>query len=245
VELIPPASRVPSGRPGDDEIAAQAKPDIDQVVGDDAIAALTAQRRQTIVLVESLDEARVRGLTYAPGKWTLKEVLGHIADDERIYSYRALCIARGDAAPLPSFDEVRYVAAAGFETRSLASLLGEYRAVRQATIALLGGLPAEAWRRRGIVCDRLSKMPGVKLHYPDGAFYAFFDVSAHFKPKGVKDSAEFCAAALSQGHISLVAGSAFNCEGYVRMSYAASRDQLLGTFDRNVSATRSHLTGDR
>jgi DinB superfamily len=164
VELTPPASRAPSGRPDDDEFAAYAKPDIDLVVGDDAIAALTAQRRQTVLLVESLDEERVRGLTYSPGKWTLKEVLGHVADDERIYAYRALCIARGDAAPLPSFDEIRYVAAAGFETRSLVSLLGEYRAVRQATLALLGGLPAEAWRRRGVVSDYTTSVRGLAFH---------------------------------------------------------------------------------
>src|SRR5260370_42069815 len=112
MELPPPASRAPSGRPGDDEFAAYAKPDIDLVVGDDAIAALTAQRRQTVLLVESLDEQRVRGLTYSPGKWTLQEVLGHIADDERIYAYPALSIARGTAAPLPSYHAIRTSAAA-------------------------------------------------------------------------------------------------------------------------------------
>ena len=153
-----------SGRPGDDEIAAYAKPDVDLVAGDDAVAALMAQRRQTTLLVESLDEEQVRGLTYAPGKWTLKEVLGHIADDERIFAYRALCIARGDAAPLPSLDENRLVAAAGFEARSLASLLAEYRSVRQATITLFSGLPAEAWRRRGIVCDYTTSVRGLAFH---------------------------------------------------------------------------------
>ena len=153
-----------SGRPHDDEIAAYAKPDVDLVAGDDAVAALMAQRRQTTLLVESLDEEQVRGLTYAPGRWTLKEVLGHIADDERIYVYRALCIARGDAAPLPSFDENRYVAMAGFEARSLASLLSEYRSVRQATITLFSGLPAEAWRRRGIVCDYTTSVRGLAFH---------------------------------------------------------------------------------
>ena len=158
------SSSAVSGRPSDDEVAAYAKPDIDLVAGDDAIAALVAQRRQTVLLVESLDDERVRGLTYAPGKWTLKEVLGHITDDERIYCYRALCIARGDAAPLPSFDENRYVAAAGFEARPLASLLADYRAVRQATLTLLGGLPAEAWRRRGIVCDYTASVRGLAFH---------------------------------------------------------------------------------
>jgi hypothetical protein len=88
----------------------------------------------------------------------------HIADDERIYTYRALCIARGDTAPLPSFDETKYVAAASFEARPLASLLADYRAVRQATITLFEGLPAEAWRRRGVVCDYHTSVRGLAFH---------------------------------------------------------------------------------
>jgi hypothetical protein len=164
MEFTWPRFPIVSGRPADDEIAAYAKPDIDLVAGDDAVSALVAQRRQTVLLVESLDEERVRGLTYAPGKWMLKEVLGHIADDERIYTYRALSLARGETAPLPSFDENRYVAAAGFEARTLASLLADYRAVRQATITLFAGLPAEAWRRRGIVCDYTTSVRGLAFH---------------------------------------------------------------------------------
>jgi DinB family protein len=148
----------------DDEIAAYAKPDIDRVEGEDAIGALVAQRRQTVLLVESLDDDAVKGLTYAPGKWTLKEVLGHLADDERIFAYRALCIARGDARTLPSFDEEIYVDAAGFEARPLASLLAEYRAVRHATIALLSGLPAPAWLRRGVVDDYTASVRGLAFH---------------------------------------------------------------------------------
>ena len=159
----PPSRRV-SGRPSDDEIAAYARPDIAQVAGDDAVGALVAQRRETVLLVESLQEGAVRGLRYAPGKWTLKEVLGHLADDERIFAYRALCIARGDARPLPSFDERTYVAAAGFEARPLASLLADYRAVRQATLALLGGLSPEAWLRRGLVTDYTASVRGLAFH---------------------------------------------------------------------------------
>ena len=82
--------------------------------------------------------------------------------------------------------------------------------------------------RRNLVCDHLRRIPGVKLHYPDGAFYAFFDVSHHIQAKGLKDSAGFCTAALAEAHIALVPGSAFNCEGYVRMSYAASPEQIRG-----------------
>jgi DinB family protein len=164
VDLTKPPSRIVSGRPSDDEIAAYAKADVDRVEGDDAIGALVAQRRETVLLVESLDDDRVKGLTYAAGKWTFKEVLGHLADDERIFAYRALCIARGDARPLPSFDEKTYVDIAGFEARPLASLLAEYRAVRQATIALLSGLPAAAWLRRGVVNDYTASVRGLAFH---------------------------------------------------------------------------------
>jgi aspartate aminotransferase len=90
--------------------------------------------------------------------------------------------------------------------------------------------------RRDLVCARLGKMPGVRSFVPEGAFYAFFDVSAHFgKTLGgrkVTDSVSFCNAALEVAHVSVVPGAAFGAEGYVRLSYAASRDQLQGGLDR-------------
>jgi aspartate aminotransferase len=90
--------------------------------------------------------------------------------------------------------------------------------------------------RRELVCGRLAKIPGVRLSVPDGAFYAFFDVSAHFgRPVGgrtMADSAAFCAGALEAAHVNLVPGSAFGAEGYVRLSFAASREQLEGGLDR-------------
>src|SRR5262249_17449242 len=98
--------------------------------------------------------------------------------------------------------------------------------------------------RRDLVCGRLSAMPGVRCPLPGGAFYAFFDISSHFgRPLGgpprsgergytVGDSAGFCRAALEAAHVNLVPGSAFGAEGYVRLSYAASREQLQGGLDR-------------
>jgi len=107
------ALRIVSGRPLEGEFASYAKADIDRVAGDDAVEALASQERSTVALFGSLDETKVRGLTYGPGKWTLKEVLGHLADDEQIFTYRALCIARKDSSPLPGFDEKAYVEFAG------------------------------------------------------------------------------------------------------------------------------------
>jgi aspartate aminotransferase len=90
--------------------------------------------------------------------------------------------------------------------------------------------------RRDLVCKRLSALPGVRFRVPGGAFYAFFDVSAHFgralAGKKVTDSASFCQVALEQAHVNLVPGSAFGAEGYVRLSFAASREQLNGGLDQ-------------
>jgi aspartate aminotransferase len=90
--------------------------------------------------------------------------------------------------------------------------------------------------RRDLVCERLTAMPGVKCSTPGGAFYAFFNISAHFGRtlggKKITDSAGFCQAALESAHVNLVAGSAFGAEGYVRLSFAASREQLIAGLDR-------------
>jgi len=153
-----------TGRPLAGEYAEYARPDIDRVPGDDAVEALRVVAGETLDLLAPIDEGAAAGLTYAPGKWTLKEVVGHLADDERIFTYRALCIARGDSRELPGFDEKLYVAGAGFEQRSVAGLLAEYRAVRQATLELFAGLPAEAWVRRGMVNGYPASVRGLAFH---------------------------------------------------------------------------------
>jgi uncharacterized damage-inducible protein DinB len=152
------------GRPRDDEFASYAKADIDYVAGDDAVGVLAAQGEQVVALLESLDEEAIRAHRYAPGKWTVKEVIGHLIDDERIFAYRALCVARGDARPLPGFEENDYVAATDFESRSLASLIAEYRAVRAATLTLFEPLTAEEWQRRGNVNGYEASVRGLAFH---------------------------------------------------------------------------------
>ena len=87
---------------------------------------------------------------YAPGKWSVEEVVGHMCDVERIFSYRALRVGRGDATPLAGFDENAYVPAAASDRRSMAELLDEFEAVRAATLALFRGMPDDAWERRGV-----------------------------------------------------------------------------------------------
>jgi aspartate aminotransferase len=114
---------------------------------------------------------------------------------------------------------------------------------QQAALAALEGdqdcverMRREFEARRDLVCQRLQKMPGVRCPIPEGAFYAFFDVSSYFGRnlggRPVTDSASFCQAALEVAHVSIVPGSAFGAEGYVRLSYAAGREQLEGGLDR-------------
>jgi len=90
--------------------------------------------------------------------------------------------------------------------------------------------------RRDLICKGLAALPGVRCPVPSGAFYAFFDVSAHFGRtlggRQVSDSVSFCQALLDSAHVNLVPGSAFGAEGYVRLSYATSREQIQGGLDR-------------
>jgi hypothetical protein len=86
---------------------------------------------------------------YAEGKWSIKELVGHIIDTERILSYRALCIARGEQQPLPGFDENNYAVAGHFDVRSLVNMAHEFGTVREATISLYRNLSTEDLNRQG------------------------------------------------------------------------------------------------
>jgi uncharacterized damage-inducible protein DinB len=135
-------------RPAPDESAPFYHDYISEVPDERIGRHLVEQLRELERLVGGLDDSGARS-RYAPGKWSVKEVLGHLADSERIFAYRILRIGRADATPLPGFDENEYVPAGDFDGRPLAAILGELRAVRLATIALVEGLPAVAWTRRG------------------------------------------------------------------------------------------------
>lgn len=110
---------------------------------------LEAQRRSTAELLAGVDEERAL-YRYADGKWSIKEIVGHLADAERVFAYRALRAARGDRTPLPGFDHDAYIANAGFDRRPLTALAAELEAVRFATLELFGGLSPEEVARRGI-----------------------------------------------------------------------------------------------
>jgi DinB family protein len=122
---------------------------ISLVKGADVLTALDTQRRQTMLLLSGRDESE-GDFRYAPGKWTAKEVLGHICDSERVFSYRALRIARGDRTPMEGFEQDDYVKNGPFARASLEDLVEDYIAVRRATLTLLRNLDEAAWMRRGV-----------------------------------------------------------------------------------------------
>lgn len=125
---------------------------IDKVPDGDLLRTLEDQGRETQAVLAGLSEAKAL-YRYAPGKWSVKEVVGHVTDTERVFSYRALRFARGDATALPGFDENAWVPAGSFDARSLADLAAELDAVRRATLALFRGLDAAALARRGTASD--------------------------------------------------------------------------------------------
>lgn len=156
--------RPSSGRPKHGEYAAYAKVDIDIVIGDDIAVALKRQEVETTHIFSTVNEQFASTFRYAPGKWTVKQVLGHLIDDERIFVYRILCIARNDSSPLPGFDQDEYVASGSFESQSLTNLLFQYRATRQATLALLSSFTPEEWLRYGVVNGYVATPRGLSFH---------------------------------------------------------------------------------
>lgn len=135
-------------RPARDEYAPYFGGYIGEVPPGDVLEILEQQMAETQDLLRGLPTSRAMH-RYAPGKWSIKEVVGHLSDTERIFAYRALCFSRSERAPLPGFEEDDYVAAAGFDARSLAELARELETVRAATLTLFRGLSDEALLRRG------------------------------------------------------------------------------------------------
>lgn len=137
-------------RPDPDEYAPYFGRYIAEAGSADPLSTLREQLTSTAAVFAAVDESRA-GYRYEPGKWSIREMLGHLTDSERIFSYRALRLARADATPLPSFDENDFMKFAEFDSRPLTSLLEEWRAVRRATVALFENLGDDALRRRGTV----------------------------------------------------------------------------------------------
>lgn len=141
-----------SQRPQSDEYPLFYKGYID-TVGDDVLLELEQQRESLPKFLSTISEEK-SSYAYAEGKWTIKEVLGHILDTERIMSYRALRFARQDTSPLPGFDENNYVKNAHFADRTLQSLVDEFITLRKSTLFLIKSFREEDLNRSGISNDK-------------------------------------------------------------------------------------------
>lgn len=141
-----------SGRPEHNEAAPYYYGYIDRVTSDDVVSVLENQLEETVSFLGGISEEQSRH-RYEPGKWSMRQLLNHVNDTERIFLFRALWFARGFPNPLPGYDQDTGVAGAGADEVSWSALVEEFRSVRQATIAFFRNLPADAWLRSGVAND--------------------------------------------------------------------------------------------
>lgn len=139
-------------KPAADEFATFYAGYIGQVPETGPVAALEAQR-EAIAALASISEEAARH-RYADGKWSVKEVLGHVTDAERVFGYRLLRIARADSTPLPGFDENAWAATAPHHDRAVGDLVDELLAVRAATLALIRSMDGDALARQTVANNR-------------------------------------------------------------------------------------------
>lgn len=121
---------------------------ISLVTESDILRALEEQAGQLAGLMAAVPSDREE-FRYAPGKWSVREVLGHIIDGERVFGYRAFCISRGERAPLPPFDENQYVARSNYHDRPVPELMEEFMLIRRTNVLFLRRLSEEGWRQMG------------------------------------------------------------------------------------------------
>lgn len=135
-------------RPDDTEYLSYYSRYITLVPDGDILITLARQNEATMALLRGLSESQ-GGFRYAPGKWSIKELVAHVSDAERIFSDRALRFARADETPLPGFEENDYVRNGSFDTFSLADIVTGFESVRRSTVSLLKLMSMQATTRRG------------------------------------------------------------------------------------------------
>lgn len=139
-------------RPEANEYASYYEKYVSLVADGPIVELLEQQLEKTLGLLGGLSEDQ-GNYRYAPDKWSIKELVGHISDTERIFAYRALRFARNDKNPLAGFEQDGYIANAGFDKCRLSDLVTEFEFVRKSSISLLRHLPEEAWVRHGVASD--------------------------------------------------------------------------------------------
>jgi hypothetical protein len=149
-----------SSRPSASEYAPYYDKYVQRVPDDDIVAVLRNQIADTAALLRTAPPDRADG-AYAPGKWTLKEVVGHMIDVERVMSYRALRFSRNDATDLPGFEENAFVANSNFSRRTLSDLVDELEAVRVATVHLAKHIDADALMHQGTANNTVVSVRGL------------------------------------------------------------------------------------
>ncbi len=135
-------------RPGTDEYFDFYRTYVGHLPDGDILETLRAQGDRVVEAFSDV-AGHLETFSYAPGKWTVREVLGHVIDAERVFGYRALTIARSDTTPLPGFNENEWAVYSNAGLRPLASLIDEFQKVRAATLAMFAGFNADAGRRLG------------------------------------------------------------------------------------------------
>jgi DinB superfamily len=141
-----------SARPKPDEAASYYSMYIDRVASDDVVGYMATQLDEMLAYLKGISEEKSL-YRYAPDKWSMRELLGHVNDCERVFAFRALWFARAFPDSLPSFDQEVAVAGAESDKVSWANLVEEFESVRKATITFFRQLPEEAWSRSGIASD--------------------------------------------------------------------------------------------
>ena len=138
--------------PADTEYAPHFATYVSLVPEADPLAVLEKQPTELRAMASVVAAGR-ETFRYAPGKWSIREVLGHIIDTERVFGYRAFCISRGEQKPLPRFDQDGYLAASDANARALADLVDEFSVVREANLLALRRRKDSDWDRTGTVGD--------------------------------------------------------------------------------------------
>jgi len=139
-------------RPAASEFAEYYQRYVSQVPDGDLLSDLEKQGRETVKLLRGIDEKRSQH-RYAEGKWTIREVAGHLIDTERVFAYRALSFARGDQTALPSFDENEWARTSNAGRRALPELIAEFELVRAATLAMFRGFTDVEFGRKGVASN--------------------------------------------------------------------------------------------
>lgn len=139
-------------KPASDEYAPHYQKYVALLPDADVVATLGRQLDATRALLESIDEAQA-GSRYAPDKWSIKELVGHLVDSERVFAYRAMRFARNDQTPVSGFEQDDYVLNGDFDSRTLVDLAAEFADLRRSNIHFFQGLSEDAWQRRGTAND--------------------------------------------------------------------------------------------